>query len=78
MKNFAEAYPAFGQAAVTPAQPLDLHSLEILQQAAAKLENPSPEIMQQLAAQIPWGHHLLILDKLKSDELRFFLYGKMY
>lgn len=76
MKNFAEAYPAFGQAAVTPAQPLDLHSLEILQQAAAKLENPSPAIMQQLAAQIPWGHHLLILDKLKSDELRFFYMAK--
>src|SRR5262249_4432947 len=31
---------------------------------------PDPEFVQQLAAQLPWGHNLVLLDQVKSDEER--------
>jgi predicted nuclease of restriction endonuclease-like (RecB) superfamily len=76
MRNFAEAYPLFVQAVPAQLQPVDLQNVEILQRLAAKLENPSPAILQQLVAQLPWGHHQLLLDKIKSNELRFFYMAK--
>ena len=33
-------------------------------------ENPDISIAQQLAAQIPWGHNMLLLDKVKDKESR--------
>lgn len=76
MRNFAEAYPSFTQASIAQMQTADLQHPEILQQAAAKLENSSSLLLQQLAAQLPWGHHQLLLDKLKSDELWLFYMAK--
>ncbi|TDD49090.1 DUF1016 family protein [Kribbella antibiotica] len=31
---------------------------------------PDPEFVQHAAAQIPWGHHMVLLDKLDKPELR--------
>ncbi len=61
MRAFAEAFPDF------------------VQQAAAQLqktENQSVKIMQHLAAQLPWGHHQVLLDKLKTPEERLFYIQK--
>ena len=31
---------------------------------------PDPEVVQQRVAQLPWGHHVRLLDKLSTPELR--------
>jgi predicted nuclease of restriction endonuclease-like (RecB) superfamily len=57
MRAFAEAWPELG----------------FVQQPAAQIQAPVQEqiiIVQQLAAQLPWGHHQVLLDKLKSREHR--------
>lgn len=57
MRTFAEAYPDF-----IIGQPL-----------AAQLEKQAKNsFMQHPAAQIPWTHHQVILDKVKSTEERLF------
>jgi predicted nuclease of restriction endonuclease-like (RecB) superfamily len=59
MRDFALAYPNF----------------LILQQAVAKLENSENEEivdLQQVVAKLPWGHHIVILTKCKTPELRAF------
>lgn len=33
-------------------------------------------IVQQLAAQLPWGHHQVLLDKIKNPEQRLFYLQK--
>lgn len=61
MRDFSLAYPHF------------------LQQGAAKLElveNKQDEILQQAAAKLPWGHHQVLLTKLKSSEERSFYIQK--
>ena len=61
MRAFAEAFPDF------------------VQQGAAQLqnyENQPVKIVQQLAAQLPWGHHQVLLDKLKTPEERSFYIQK--
>ena len=63
MRSFAEAYPNF----------------LIVQQTAAQLESPKNQsitIVQQLAAQLPWGHHHVLLDKIKEATLRSFYVSK--
>ncbi len=63
MRAFAEAWPNFG----------------IRQQAAAQIEgfnNQSDIIVQQLAAQMLWGHHQVLLDKVKNPEQRIFYLQK--
>jgi predicted nuclease of restriction endonuclease-like (RecB) superfamily len=59
MRAFAEAWPTF------------------VQQPAAKLQSSDNHIdiiVQQVAAQLPWGHHQVIIDKLKtSDERTFYV-----
>ncbi len=63
MRNFSSAYPQF----------------LILQQAAAKLQNTDNQIdviLQQAAAKLPWGHHQVLLDKLKTIEERSFYIQK--
>ena len=59
MKQFAETYsvPQFWQQAVA-----NLPSTSIWQQAVAKLK-PS-QFLQQVLAGVPWGQHLLILNKV--------------
>lgn len=57
MRDFANAYPGF------------------LQQPAAKFkitDNEGVTILQQAVAKLPWGHHLLLLTKLKTIEERTF------
>ncbi|HSH64802.1 MAG TPA: PDDEXK nuclease domain-containing protein, partial [Bacteroidia bacterium] len=59
MRNFALAYPQF----------------VILQKPAAKTQdadNQTVAILQQAAAKLPWGHHQLLLDKVKNIEERSF------
>jgi len=61
MRAFAEAFPDF------------------VQQAAAQAintENQRLIIVQQAAAQLPWGHHQLLLDKLKTKSERDFYIQK--
>ena len=61
MRAFANAYPQFGQ------------------QAAAQIqatENQSVTFVQQAAAQLPWGHHQVLLDKVKEPEQRLFYIQK--
>ena len=36
------------------------------------LEYNNDEIMQQLVAQLPWGHNLLLIEKFKDREMRKF------
>lgn len=59
MRTFADTYPAF----------------PIVQPLAAQLEeieNQHSEFVQPLAAQIPWTHHIVILNKVKTDVQRHF------
>ncbi len=61
MRDFALAYPAF------------------LQQTAANsqsIENDTTTILQQAAAKLPWGHHQVLLTKLKTIEERTFYIRK--
>jgi predicted nuclease of restriction endonuclease-like (RecB) superfamily len=63
MKAFAEAYPDF----------------IIVQPPAAQLQqhqNQSNIIVQPLVAQIPWAHHIVLLNKIPSKELRVFYIKK--
>ncbi len=63
MRDFSIAYPRF----------------LILQQLAAKLENSDNQedvIVQQFAAKLPWGHHQVLLTKLKNFEERCFYIHK--
>lgn len=63
MKSFAEAWPDFS----------------ILQPPVAKLqgaERQTGTIVQPLVAQIPWAHHIVILNKLKSPKDRLFYIEK--
>jgi predicted nuclease of restriction endonuclease-like (RecB) superfamily len=61
MRTFAEAWPQFGQQAVAQIQSAEIQPIIILQQLAAKL---------------PWGHHQVLLDKLKDPEERLFYIQK--
>ncbi len=66
MRAFAEAYPNF----------------LIVQQAAAQLgkskKNLVSAIEQHPAAQLPWTHNQVILDKLKNEKERIFYITKTY
>jgi predicted nuclease of restriction endonuclease-like (RecB) superfamily len=61
MRAFADAWP----------------EAKFMQQAAAQLQNldiHDSEKVQHLVAQIPWGHHQLLLDKVKTvSERNFYL-----
>ena len=61
MRAFAETYPAF------------------VQRSAAQIEtnnNQENIIVQQAAAQLPWGHHQVLLDKVKEPNQRNFYIEK--
>ena len=62
MRAFAEAYPQFVQRPSAQIQSSD---------------NQSVTIMQQPAAQLPWGHHQLLLDKIKTANEREFYTQKV-
>ncbi len=63
MRAFAEAWPGFG----------------IMQQSAAQIESSQNQqniIVQRLAAQMLWGHHQVLLDRVKTYEQRVFYLQK--
>lgn len=63
MRSFAEVWPEFPK----------------MRQPAAQVkgtENQSDIIVQQLAAQIPWGHHQVLLDRVKDPAERAFYIQK--
>lgn len=77
MRAFAEAYPDFMQAPL--AQITNATNSTIGQQPVAQIkntENQNIAIMQQAAAQLPWGHHQMLLDKVKTKEEREFYIWK--
>lgn len=41
-------------------------------------EYPELEIVQQLVAQIPWGHNTLLLDKVKKQRFKGLVYKEDY
>jgi predicted nuclease of restriction endonuclease-like (RecB) superfamily len=77
MRGFAKAYPDFtilkSPIAELPASQ-DEGSPKV-QQPAAQLQSPDSQsvvIWQHAAAKLPWGHHQVILDRLKEKEERIF------
>ena len=59
MRKFAKTYPLS----------------EIVQQAVAQLDSGEvlyQQFVQQAVAQLPWGHNILLMEKLSSNEERFF------
>ncbi len=77
MRAFAEAYPGFrfGDDSIKP--PISPSSF--VQQDAAQpqgVEIQLVTIVQHAAAQLPWGHHQVILDKAKSSTERAFYIRK--
>lgn len=64
-RTFAEAWMEFGISATAAAQ---LEDGEITQARLGQLEDET--IVQQLLDKLPWGHHCVLLDKLKTREDR--------
>ncbi len=68
MRRLYEAYSAPEFVQLTGKKSPHLSARQILQQPAAEMETLT--ILQQLAAEIPWGHHMLMLDKLSAPAAR--------
>lgn len=77
MRAFAETWPLFGQQVAAQLQydqnEVTATAQKIPSQPAIDRDN---SIVQQLAAQLPWGHHQVILDKVKKQEERLFYIAK--
>jgi predicted nuclease of restriction endonuclease-like (RecB) superfamily len=58
-----------------PAAQLKNHN-EIGQQAVAQFSNKIFYLSNPLLASIPWGHHMLLLDKIKEEEESFWYINK--
>jgi hypothetical protein len=74
-----QAVAKLGAAAIVPQLAALLSAAEgftasgaIVPQAAAQLPDPAPAspIMQQLAAQLPWFHHVILIEKVKDRSAR--------
>jgi predicted nuclease of restriction endonuclease-like (RecB) superfamily len=65
MRTFAEAWTEFGISATAAAQ---LEDGEIIQARLGQMEDET--IVQQQLDKLPWGHHCVLLDKLKTREDR--------
>lgn len=59
MRAFAEAYPQFGAGEAQVKRIQDAESQEFI-------------IVQQLVAQLPWGHHQILMSKVKDQKQRLF------
>ncbi|MEI8374614.1 MAG: PDDEXK nuclease domain-containing protein [Planctomycetota bacterium] len=73
MIRFAREYPSqpIVQRPVAQLQNPALEPTAIVPQAVAKLEPPAlPPIMQRLVAQIPWGHNIVLFEKIKDLSTR--------
>lgn len=85
MRAFAEAYPAFltivqPEAAQIKSNKKDTNNnSEIVQGELALISvNSHNEFVQPVVAQIPWTHHTIILDKVKTVEERAFYIEKTF
>ena len=79
MRAFAEAYPDFLKEGTFSNPAGKKPKKSKVQQAAAQLQNTNYRpliIVQQLAALLPWTHHQLLLDKVKSKDERLFYIRK--
>ena len=38
------------------------------------LEYKDDEVVQQLVAQVPWGHNIVLMEKIKDKEIRKMIY----
>lgn len=83
MREFAKAYPHFSilqqPAAKLKQSTKSKKHLKVSQNKSAKLvafNNDEPAFLQQAAAKLPWGHHQLILDKVKRKQERYFYIQK--
>jgi predicted nuclease of restriction endonuclease-like (RecB) superfamily len=77
MRDFAKAYLDFVilQSPLAKLETNQYPENVIVQQAAAQLQsadNQNVAIWKQSAAKLPWGHHQVILDRLKTFEERVF------
>lgn len=82
MQTFAGAWPHYPftlpPVALVKSEGIKERST-ITQPAVAEIEtaeNEAAVIMQQVLAQIPWTHHTIILDKLKTEKERLFYIKK--
>jgi predicted nuclease of restriction endonuclease-like (RecB) superfamily len=66
MRAFAAAYPHFPM--VQPA---------VAQMSETTAVGSGTPVMQPMVAQISWSHHIILLDKLKDQQLRFFYMQKI-
>lgn len=77
MRDFAKAYPSFPF--LQDGLEQNIVPQSILQPAVAKLqvgENQHGEFVQPVAAQLPWTHHTIIIEKIKSSKERLFYIHK--
>ena len=76
MRRFNEAYTSSPFLAQTVREMASTPKSQILRQAVAELDTGSQtghiEFVRQLVAEIPWGHHLLILNKLTDPAARLY------
>jgi predicted nuclease of restriction endonuclease-like (RecB) superfamily len=72
MKEFLpQAAAKFIGGSIGPQAVAQLPSSAILPQAAAKLATPDDlVVLQQLAAQLPWFHHVILMEKVKDLRAR--------
>lgn len=82
MRAFAQAYPDFVHKQMLNVLPNKGKSIKekeksIVQVPLAQLENKNPDqFVQVLLAQIPWYHHITLLQKVKNMEERLFYMQK--
>lgn len=74
MIAFYRAYPALGPIlpqAVAKIQPMETHDNIKAPQPVAKISGDGPQlIVQQLVTKTPWGHNILLMEKVKGLKTR--------
>jgi len=76
MKQFAFAYPDFLITQQPVAQLKKTIKSQITQQAAAQFNALGYSISNPMLASIPWGHHILLIDKIETTEERLWYIEK--
>jgi len=66
MLAFYREYPSLEFMPQLVAQLMTDHSIEKMQQPVAQLDNS-----KQLVFQIPWGHNIILIEKIKDQTIRF-------
>lgn len=75
MQTFASAYPDFSFPQQPVAELKGRRTTETFpQQPVAEI--PIGQFLQHPAAKLPWGHHVVVLDKLKTNDQRLFYIQK--